>query len=185
MVVVPGHARDRHAEIRDRRAVGDELLRLALTPAAPPRDTCFLTLDDSAPQAALERRRQWLATPGAVTSVAILLRDGEDVPAAVQNLRPLLPPFTVPFTWRETSPELDAAVRIDNLGAYLFNAILLAIVALAVLEALLSRPVRPLPRVVVESIDGEPAVRSPYEAVFREAGFRPDMGALVLERRYA
>ncbi len=85
----------------------------------------------------LETARRWLAAPGAVTSVAILLRDGEDVPAAVRNLRPRLPPTTVPFTWRETSPELDAAVTIDNVGGYLFNAILLAIIALAVLEALL------------------------------------------------
>jgi putative ABC transport system permease protein len=85
----------------------------------------------------LATARRWLAAPGAVTSVAILLRDGGDVPAAVRNLRPLLPSSTVPFTWRETSPELDAAVRIDNLGGYLFYAILLAIVALAVLEALL------------------------------------------------
>ena len=56
---------------------------------------------------------------------------------AVRDLRPLLPAATIPLTWRETSPELDAAVTIDNLGAYLFNGILLAIVALAVLEALL------------------------------------------------
>ena len=81
--------------------------------------------------------RHWLGTPGAVTSVAILLRNGGDVPGAVRALGPLLPPAAAPFTWRETSPELDAAVRIDNLGGYLFNGILLAIVALAVLEALL------------------------------------------------
>lgn len=85
----------------------------------------------------LATARRWLATPGAATSVAILLRDQRDVPAVVRKLQPLLPRSTVPFTWRETSPELDAAVRIDNLGGYLFNGILLAIVALAVLEALL------------------------------------------------
>jgi putative ABC transport system permease protein len=81
--------------------------------------------------------RRWVAAPGAVTSVAILLRDGDDVPATVRALKPLLPAAARAFTWRETSPELDAAVRIDNLGNYLFNGILLAIVALAVLEALL------------------------------------------------
>ena len=59
--LVPGRAAELHVFRRD------ELLRLALTPAAPPRDTCFLTLDDSAPQAALERRRQWLATAGTPT----------------------------------------------------------------------------------------------------------------------
>lgn len=85
----------------------------------------------------LATARRWLAAPGAVTSVALFLHDGADVPAVVRDLRPLLPSATVPLTWRETSPELDAAVSIDNLGGYLFNGILLAIVALAVLEALL------------------------------------------------
>ncbi len=56
---------------------------------------------------------------------------------------------------------------------------------LALFEALLGRAVRPLASVVVDSIDGEPAARSPRAAVFREAGFRPDMDALVLERGYA
>jgi hypothetical protein len=37
----------------------------------------------------------------------------------------------------------------------------------------------------VETIDGEPAARSPFAAVLREAGFRPDMDTLVLERGYA
>ncbi len=81
--------------------------------------------------------RRWMSAPGAVTSVALLLRDGDDVPATVNALRPLLPAAARAFTWRETAPELDAAVRIDNLGNYLFNGILLAIIALAVLEALL------------------------------------------------
>ena len=54
-----------------------------------------------------------------------------------RELRGVLPPGIAARTWHETAPELDAAVRVDNLGNYLFNAILLAIVALAVLEALL------------------------------------------------
>lgn len=41
----------------------DELLRIELTPAAPPRDTCFLTLDEQASVEAQSRRAQWLATP--------------------------------------------------------------------------------------------------------------------------
>ncbi|MGH7668297.1 MAG: ABC transporter permease [Gemmatimonadaceae bacterium] len=81
--------------------------------------------------------RGWLAAPGAVTSEAILLRDVTDVGAATAALQPLLPAGARAFTWRQTSPELDAAVRVDNFGNYLFNGILLAIVALAVLEALL------------------------------------------------
>ena len=85
----------------------------------------------------LATAQHWLAAPGAVTSEAILLHDVADVGATVTALQPLLPASAHAFTWRETSPELDAAVRVDNFGNYLFNGILLAIVALAVLEALL------------------------------------------------
>ncbi|HEX5139001.1 MAG TPA: DEAD/DEAH box helicase [Planctomycetota bacterium] len=56
---------------------------------------------------------------------------------------------------------------------------------LALFEALLSRAVRPLPRVVVETIDDDRAAASPHAAAFREAGFENDMDALVLERTYA
>jgi len=60
-----------------------------------------------------------------------------------------------------------------------------AVEDLAMFHALLGRAVRPLPRVVVDTLDGELAARSPRAATFREAGFRPDMDALVLERGYA
>jgi len=56
------------------------------------------------------------------------------------------------------------------------------------LELLLSfrdRPVRPVPRIVVDAIDGERAARSPRAAAFLEVGFKPDGDALVLERTYA
>ena len=33
--------------------------------------------------------------------------------------------------WREAMPELDAAIRLDDFGAYLFDIILYVIVALA------------------------------------------------------
>lgn len=85
----------------------------------------------------LATAQRWLSAPGAVTSEAILLRDVDDAGAATAALQSLLPAGAHAYTWRETSPELDAAVRVDNFGNYLFNGILLAIVALAVLEALL------------------------------------------------
>jgi hypothetical protein len=56
---------------------------------------------------------------------------------------------------------------------------------LAPFHALLGRAVRPLPRVVVDTIDGGRAAASGHAGVFREAGFRQDMGTLVLERTYA
>jgi len=85
----------------------------------------------------IETVRRWLGMPGAATGVALLLARGERAEAVARALRRLVPPGIAVRTWRETAPELDAAVRVDNLGNYLFNGILLAIVALAVLEALL------------------------------------------------
>ncbi len=41
----------------------DELLRLTLVPVEPPRDSCYLTLDEQAPDAVKARRRQWLPAP--------------------------------------------------------------------------------------------------------------------------
>jgi putative ABC transport system permease protein len=85
----------------------------------------------------IETVRHWLGMPGAATGVALLLGRGERADAVARALRRLLPPGIAARTWHETAPELDAAVRVDNLGNYLFNGVLLAIVALAVLEALL------------------------------------------------
>jgi ABC-type lipoprotein release transport system permease subunit len=39
--------------------------------------------------------------------------------------------------WRESSPDLDSAVRIDDYGDYIFHIILFAIIALAILNAVL------------------------------------------------
>lgn len=85
----------------------------------------------------IETVRRWLGMPGAATGVAVLLARGRSAVAVARALQGVLPPDIVARTWHETAPELDAAVRVDNLGNYLFNAILLAIVTLAVLEALL------------------------------------------------
>jgi predicted metalloprotease with PDZ domain len=38
----------------------DALMRATLTAVAPPRDTCYLGIDDDADKAALQRRREWL-----------------------------------------------------------------------------------------------------------------------------
>jgi predicted metalloprotease with PDZ domain len=40
----------------------DELLRLTLTVAEPPRDTCYLSIDEQASDAAVTRRQRWLAS---------------------------------------------------------------------------------------------------------------------------
>lgn len=56
---------------------------------------------------------------------------------------------------------------------------------LALFHSFLHRAVRPLPRVVVEMIDGEQAASCAHTSTFREVGFQRDMGTLMLERIYA
>ena len=82
--------------------------------------------------------REWLGTPGGATSVAALLSSSRDTEDAAAELRETLRGTGASvLTWREASPELDAALRIDDWGDYIFHGILLSIVALAILNAIL------------------------------------------------
>lgn len=94
-------------------------------------------VDEGVVELPIETVRRWLGTPGAATGVAVLLNRGRDTETVAAALRRLVPSGIAVLTWHQTSPELDAAVRVDNFGNYIFNAMLLSIVALAVLEALL------------------------------------------------
>jgi ABC-type lipoprotein release transport system permease subunit len=81
---------------------------------------------------------EWLGTPGGATSVAALLETSRDTEAAAALLGEALEGTGADvLTWREASPELDAALRIDDWGDYIFHGILLSIVALAILNAIL------------------------------------------------
>ena len=96
-------------------------------------------IDEALIHIPLETARSWLGAPGAATTVAILLessRDTERVAEALQaefgdeeGIRVL--------GWRQSSPELDSAVRIDDYGDYVFHTILFSIVALAILNAVM------------------------------------------------
>ena len=96
-------------------------------------------LDQSFIHVPIETVREWLQAPEAVTTVAVLVptaRATEPTLAALEarlggdaDMRVL--------GWREASPNLDSAVRIDDYGGYVFNVILFAIVALAILNAVM------------------------------------------------
>lgn len=89
-------------------------------------------------QIPLATAEEWLAAPGEATTIGVLLETSTEVPAALDALAATLPgEETVAISWREASPELDSAVRMDDYGDYLFHIILLAIVALAILNAVL------------------------------------------------
>lgn len=86
----------------------------------------------------IETARSWLAAPGEATTLALLLASSREVEPVVDRLGGTLEGTEVrALSWREASPELDSAVRMDDYGDYLFHAILLAIVALAILNAVL------------------------------------------------
>ncbi|MDP2479526.1 MAG: ABC transporter permease [Candidatus Palauibacterales bacterium] len=99
-------------------------------------------VDDGLVQIPIATARRWLGTPGAATSVAVLLRSSQETGRALDGLRARLGTgggadgVTV-LSWRQVSPELESAVRIDDFGFYAFMVVLFAIVALAVLNAVL------------------------------------------------
>ena len=81
--------------------------------------------------------QSWLGTPGAATTLAVLLTSSRASGRVVEAVRPRLPATVAVLSWREAAPALDSAIRIDDWSGYLFLLILLVIVALAILNAVL------------------------------------------------
>lgn len=96
-------------------------------------------MDEGLIHVPIETVRQWLGVPGAATTVAVLLESSRDTDAAVKALRTSLDgnQGIRVLGWRQASPELDSGVRIDDYGDYVFHAILFAIIALAILNAVM------------------------------------------------
>ena len=82
--------------------------------------------------------RSWLGAGDAATTVGAILPASSVVPEVVQAVRSDVGTDDIQVLgWREAYPELDAALRIDDYGDYVFLGILFAIVALAVLNTVL------------------------------------------------
>lgn len=95
-------------------------------------------LDESIIHVPLSTAQSWLNAPGAVTTVAVLLQSSRATPPVIRSLEEVIStPEVEVLSWREASPELDAAVKIDDLGDWVFHLITLAIIALAILNAIL------------------------------------------------
>jgi putative ABC transport system permease protein len=101
--------------------------------------TAIPEMDEGLVHIPLATARSWLGTPGAATAVAILLPSSRETDAVVAELDRRLDGDAGirVLGWREASPELDSAVRIDDYGDYVFHGILFAIVALAILNAIM------------------------------------------------
>jgi putative ABC transport system permease protein len=85
----------------------------------------------------IETARSWLGVECA-TSVGLLLDHSLEVAPTLEEMRTrLTDPGIRVMSWGEASPELYAAVKVDDYGSYIFHAILFGIIALAVLNSVL------------------------------------------------
>ena len=97
-------------------------------------------VDEGFVQIPLATAQEWLAMPGAVTSEALLLRNSRDVGPVRSEMRSALSEWTdeaVVLGWRESMPELDAAVRMDDWADYIFHLVLFVIAGTAIVNTIL------------------------------------------------
>ncbi len=84
----------------------------------------------------------WLRSGDDVTTIAVLLESSDRVERTSQKLNRELSAeieagdLTV-LSWREAMPVLDAAVRIDDLGNYVWQGIMFGIIALGIVNTVL------------------------------------------------
>ncbi len=84
----------------------------------------------------------WLQTGDDVTTIAVLLDSSRRVPRIARTLRDELEDGlsgdgVAVLVWREAMPELSAAVRIDDLGNYVWQIIMFGIIALGIVNTIL------------------------------------------------
>lgn len=95
--------------------------------------------DEGFVQVPIGTAREWLGAEGDATSVALLLRTSRVVRRVERRLREGLAAeerISV-LPWQDAMPALEAAVRMDDFADYVFHAITLAIVALAIINTIL------------------------------------------------
>jgi len=99
-------------------------------------------VDESLVHIPLKTAQSWLGTGPGVTEVAVLLDGSRTVPWVSRELartlraRPNGAGIRV-LGWREAMPILDAAVKIDDFGNYMFQGILFTIIALGIVNTVL------------------------------------------------
>lgn len=83
----------------------------------------------------------WLGTGDDVTNIAVLLDSSRRVPHVLRALERALAGASSQdisaLSWRDAMPELDAAVKIDEFGDYIFHGILFGIIALGIVNTVL------------------------------------------------
>jgi ABC-type lipoprotein release transport system permease subunit len=80
--------------------------------------------------------RELLALDGGVHQVALFLRDQAGSAARAASARRAFPQLDT-LTWAQADPDVETAIRLDDGGHYLFNAIFFVIIGFMVLNTLL------------------------------------------------
>ncbi|MGI9625990.1 MAG: ABC transporter permease [Longimicrobiales bacterium] len=94
-------------------------------------------LDEGLVHVPLATAQSWLGAEEAATSIPVLLADEVLTEAFVEEAQAALAGTGIRVVgWRESMPELDAIIRMDDAGDWVFHGILFAIVALAILNAI-------------------------------------------------
>jgi len=97
-------------------------------------------MDEGFIQIPLATAQEWLGIPGAVTTEALLLRNSRDVGPVRRELASALADWSddaAVLGWRESMPQLDAAVRMDDWADYVFHLVLFVIAATAIVNTIL------------------------------------------------
>lgn len=99
-------------------------------------------IDQSLVHMPLDTAGEWLGSGDDVTNIAVLVEESGRVEGVRRDLRrelagPIEVGVLTVMGWREAMPELDAAVRIDDFGNYLFQGILFTIIALGIVNTVL------------------------------------------------
>lgn len=99
-------------------------------------------IDETLVHIPLSTASEWLGIGGDVTQLAVLVHESGQVDGTVRQLRDALAHGQLSgavavMGWRESMPALDAAVRVDDFGNYLFQAILFSIIGLGIVNTVL------------------------------------------------
>jgi ABC-type lipoprotein release transport system permease subunit len=140
-VVGSGVARVLHAGIGSRIVVmaqgaGERDVRSALLRVVGVVHTGLEEVDRSLLLVTLPSAQDLLALDGAVHQVAMILGDQARSAARAAGARRAFPALEA-LTWAEADPDVDTAIRLDDGGHYLFNAIFFVIIGFMVLNTLL------------------------------------------------
>jgi ABC-type lipoprotein release transport system permease subunit len=93
-------------------------------------------VDDALALTALGPLQDFLSLHGGVHQVALVLDDQARSASVARAARAAFPDLET-LTWAEADPQLEAAIKIDDGGHYLFNSIFFVIIGFMVLNTLL------------------------------------------------